>query len=152
MRSSKAVANKVASVVGMLLALALSLVVAFGLGLATYGLSQPGGLSAAFQRGAAREGVSAEPLEYMFIVFAFLYLMWATVPLSIGSSKQFDVGRMLMYPISLRKLLAVDFISEVTTLQSVFAIPAMLAMSLGAGLGSGNLTRRRFASFVRRET
>ncbi len=140
MRSSKAVVNQVASVLGMTLALGFALVVALGLGLGAYGLSKPGGLSAAFQRGAAREGISAEPIEYMFIVFAFLYLMWATVPLSIGSSKQFEVGRMMMYPISLRKLFAFDFVSEITTLQSVFAIPSMFAMSLGAGLGSGNMT------------
>ena len=139
LRSSKAVANQIASVFGMIVALVIALVVALGLGLGAYGLSQPGGLSDAFQRKAAREGMGAEPLEYMFIIFAFIYLMWATVPLSIGSSKQFDAARMLIYPISLRKLFAVDFISEVTTLQSVFAIPALLAMSIGAGLGSGNL-------------
>jgi hypothetical protein len=44
-----------------------------------------------------------------------------------------------MYPISLRKLFAIDFISEVTGLQSVFAIPAIIAIGLGAGLGSGSL-------------
>ncbi len=65
--------------------------------------------------------------------------MWATVPLSIGGSKQFDAGKLLMYPITLRKLFAVDFISEFTTLHSVFAVPAVLAMCIGAGLGSGNL-------------
>src|SRR6185503_3304616 len=64
---------------------------------------------------------------------------WATVPLSIGGSKQFDAGKLLMYPITLRKLFAVDFVSELTTLHSVFAIPAILAISIGAGLGSGHL-------------
>lgn len=63
--------------------------------------------------------------------------MWATLPLSIGSNRQFEPGRLLMYPISLRKLFAIDFISEVTNLQSIFAIPAIIAMGLGAGLGSG---------------
>lgn len=62
--------------------------------------------------------------------------MWATLPLSIGSNKQFEPGRHLMYPISLRKLFAIDFISEVTNLQSIFAIPAIFAIGLGAGLGS----------------
>src|SRR6185503_1685566 len=64
---------------------------------------------------------------------------WATVPLSIGGSKQFDAGKLLMYPITLRKLFAVDFASELTTLHSVFAVPAMIAISIGAGLGSGNV-------------
>ncbi len=65
--------------------------------------------------------------------------MWATLPLSIGSNRQFEPGRLLMYPISLRKLFAVDFVSEVTNLQSIFAIPAIIAIGLGAGLGSGML-------------
>ena len=66
--------------------------------------------------------------------------MWATVPLSLGGSKQFDAGKLLMYPITLRKLFAVDFISELTTLHSVFLVPAVMAMCIGAGLGSGNLS------------
>ncbi len=73
-------------------------------------------------------------------MFGLVYLMWATVPLSIGGSKQFDAGKLLLYPITLRKLFAVDFISELTTLHSVFAVPAMIAICLGVGLGSGNLT------------
>jgi predicted permease len=48
---------------------------------------------------------------------------------------------LLMYPSTLRKLFAVDFVSELTTLHSVFALPAVLAISIGAGLGSGNVTR-----------
>src|ERR1044072_5278176 len=68
-----------------------------------------------------------------------MYLMWATLPLSLGGSKQFDAGKLLMYPITLRKLFAVDLISEFTTLHSVFLVPAVLALCIGAGLGSGNL-------------
>src|SRR5919106_4769700 len=45
-----------------------------------------------------------------------------------------------MYQITLRKLFAVDFVSELTTLHAVFAVPALLAISIGAALGSGNLT------------
>jgi len=59
--------------------------------------------------------------------------------LSLGGSKQFDAGKLLMYPITLRKLFAVDFVSELTTLHSVFAIPAVVAISLGAGFGTGNV-------------
>jgi hypothetical protein len=63
-----------------------------------------------------------------------------------GTSKQFDAGRMLMYPISLGKLFTIDFLSELTSLQSVFAIPAILAMSIGVGLGSGDLIRPLLAA------
>jgi hypothetical protein len=139
LRSSKAVVNRVASILGMLLALALSLIVALVLGIVSYALSQPHTLDV-FRRTAARELPSAASAEFiLFSIFGLVYLMWATVPLSIGGSKQFDAGKLLMYPITLRKLFAVDFMSELTTLHSVFAVPAVLAMCIGAGLGSGNL-------------
>ena len=80
---------------------------------------------AARQRANFRCRASTEFI--FFSIFGILYLMWATVPLSIGGSKQFDAGKLLMYPITLRKLFAVDFISELTTLHSVFAVPAVLA-------------------------
>jgi hypothetical protein len=73
-------------------------------------------------------------------MFGLIYLMWATVPLSIGGSKQFDAGKLLMYPITLRKLFAVDFVSELTTLHSVFAIPALIAICVGVAFGAGNTT------------
>lgn len=142
MRSSKAVVNRLATLLGMLAALALALVVATGLGVAAYAFSRPGAMAEIF-RESARQNPSIPPsasAEFLFFsIFAFIYLMWATLPLSIGSSKQFDAGKLLIYPISLGKLFAVDFVSEVTTLQSVFAIPAIIAMCIGAGLGSGNL-------------
>jgi hypothetical protein len=140
MRSSRAVVNKLASIIGMSLALILALGVALGLGIVSYVLSRPNALADLFRQTAAQQNPAAASVEFIFFsILAFLYLMWATVPLSLGSSKQFDAGRLLMYPISLRKLFAVDFLSEITTLQSVFAIPAILAMSIGAGLGSSNL-------------
>ncbi len=141
LRSRKAVVNKLATVLGMLAALAFSLVVALSLGITAYALTQPGAIGEVFRRsqrgGEIPIGASTEFI--FFSILAFLYLMWATVPLSIGGSKQFDAGKLLMYPITLRKLFAVDFISEFTTLHSVFAVPAILAISIGAGLGSGNL-------------
>ena len=141
MRSSKAVVNKIASILGMLIALVLSLLLAFGLGIAAYALSLPGALSSAFQHSASRDLPATPSVEFIFFsILSFLYLMWATVPLSIGGTKQFDVSRLLMYPITLRKLFAVDFISELTTLHSLFAVPAVLAMCIGAGLGSGHLS------------
>jgi hypothetical protein len=141
LRSSKAVVNKIASILGMLIALVLSLLLALGLGAAAYALSQPDALGSAFRHSPARDLPATASAEFIFFsILSFLYLMWATVPLSIGGGKQFDAGKLLMYPITLRKLFAVDFISELTTLHSVFAVPAVLAICIGAGLGSGHLS------------
>ena len=140
LRSSKAVVNKMATVLGMLAALGFSLIVAIGLGAAAYALTNPNLIGEVLRRNSRGEIPVAASTEFIFFsMLGFLYLMWATVPLSIGGSKQFDAGKLLMYPITLRKLFAVDFISELTTLHSVFAVPAILAISIGAGLGSGNL-------------
>jgi hypothetical protein len=140
LRSSKAVVNRAASILGMLVALAISLAVALGLGVIAYALSRPEALDEVFRQSAARElPDSASPEFVFFSILGVIYLMWATVPLSIGGSKQFDAGKLLMYPITLRKLFAVDFISELTTLHSVFALPAALAICVGAGFGTGNL-------------
>ncbi len=147
LRSSKAVINRIASILGMLVALFFALVVALALGLAAYALSQPDALGSAFRRSATRDTSASASAEFIFFsIFGLIYLMWATVPLSIGGSKQFDAGKLLMYPITLRKLFAVDFISEFTTLHSVFAVPAILAISIGAGLGTGNLTTALIAA------
>jgi hypothetical protein len=140
LRSSKAVVNKLATVLGMLAALAFSLVVAASLGGVAYVLTRPGLMDEVIKRSSKGEISVAASTEFIFFsILGFMYLMWATVPLSIGGSKQFDAGKLLMYPITLRKLFAVDFISEFTTLHSVFAVPAVLAIGIGAGLGSGNL-------------
>ena len=139
LRSSKAVVNRVASIIGMLVALILSLMVAFILGFAAYALSQPEALNV-LRRTATSDPQGSASAEFIFFsIVGIIYLMWATVPLSIGGSKQFDAGKLLMYPITLRKLFAVDFISELTTLHSVFAVPAVLAVCIGSGLGTGNL-------------
>jgi hypothetical protein len=146
LRSRKAVANQVASILGVMVTLAFAVSLSVGLGFAAYFLSQPGALSDAFRRSASRSGMEEASVEFIFFsIFAFLYLMWATVPLSIGSTKQFDVARMLIYPISLKKLFAIDFVSEFTSLASMFAVPAILAMSIGAGLGAGNLSQTLLA-------
>lgn len=140
LRSSKAVVNKVASILGMLMALGFSVVIALVLGVVAYVISKPGTLSSILSRSATREVPIAATTEFIFFsIFGFMYLMWATLPLSIGGSKQFDAGKLLLYPITLRKLFAVDFISELTTLHSVVAIPAIIAIAIGAGLGTGNL-------------
>lgn len=139
LRSSKAIVNQIATVLGMLAALALALVLALGLGVAAYALSRSGGTAEVFRQAAKNQNAAVTTEFIFFSILAFLYLMWATVPLSLGSNKQFDAGRLLMYPISLRKLFAIDFLSEITTLQSVFALPSIIAMAVGAGLGTGNL-------------
>ena len=142
LRSRKAVANQVASILGVLITLSIALALAIGLGFAAYLLNEPGVLSEEFRRSASRSGMAEATVEFAFFsIFTFLYLMWATVPLSIGSTKQFDVARMLIYPISLKKLFAIDYVSEFTTLASMFAVPAILAISIGAGLGAGNLVQ-----------
>lgn len=125
----------------MLAALACALVIALGLGVAAYALTSPEFMPYIAQGRRAARGAEAIPsAEFIFFsIFSFCYLMWATLPLSIGSSRQFEPGRLLMYPISLRKLFALDFISEGTNLQSIFAIPAIIAMGVGAGLGTGML-------------
>ena len=141
LRSSKAILNKAASIAGILIALVLSVMVAAILGVLAYGLSTPGTLGNVFRRTASPSFSSSASAEFIFFsILGILYLMWATVPLSIGGSKQFDAGKLLMYPITLRKLFAVDYLSELTTLHSVFAIPAVLAICIGSGLGSGNIT------------
>lgn len=140
LRSRKAVANKVASVLGILLGLVFSVVLALVLGIVAYFLSRPNALADVMRRSGSPEASTAPSVEFIFFsIYGLVYLMWATVPLSIGGSKQSDASKMLMYPITLRKLFAVDFVSELTTLHSVFAVPALLAISIGAGLGSGNL-------------
>jgi hypothetical protein len=140
LRSSKAVVNKVASVLGMLLAFLFSLGVSVVLGFAAYFISQPEVWAQFLRRSSSQDISAAATAEFIFFsIFGFLYLMWATLPLSIGGGKQFDAGKLLMYPITLRKLFAVDFISELTTLHSVIALPAILAVAIGAGLGTGNL-------------
>jgi hypothetical protein len=141
LRSSRAVVNRVASILGMLLALFLALIVALVLGFAAYALSRPDALGDAFRRTTTHDVSASASAELTFLLmFGLIYLMWATVPLSIGGSKQFDAGKLLMYPITLRKLFAVDFISELTTLHSVFAIPAVIAICIGVGFGTGNFT------------
>jgi hypothetical protein len=141
LRSSKAIVNRIASVLGLLAALALALLIALILGVAAYVLTSPDNVFAGTQTLRTNSGAQGIPApEFIFFsIFAMSYLLWATLPLSIGSSRQFDPGNLLLYPISLRKLFAVDFVSEIASLQSVFAIPAIIAIGIGAGLAQGKL-------------
>jgi hypothetical protein len=140
LRSSKAVANRIATVFATLIALVLALLIAFGLGVAAYVLTSPKLGLQNIQPRPRRGEPSIPPAEFIFFsIFSLVYLLWASLPLSIGSSRQFDPGNLLLYPISLRKLFAIDFFSEVASLQSLFAIPAILAVGIGAGLAQERL-------------
>jgi len=136
----------------MLAALALALLIALGLGVAAYVLTSPDIVSVGTQTLRAQNQGRAPaipPAEFIFFsIFAMCYLLWATLPLSIGSSRQFDPGNLLLYPIRLRKLFAVDFASEIASLQSVFAIPALIAIGIGAGLAQGRLAGAILAALV----
>jgi hypothetical protein len=151
MRKSKAVVNRLASALTMLAALALSLLIAFGLGVAAYALTAPGiGIDPqAFTSPSRGAGDVVPSVEFIFFsIFALFYLLWATLPLSIGGGRQFDPGNLLLYPISLRKLFALDFVSELATLQSLFAIPAMIAIGIGVGLATGKMAAAVLIAFV----
>lgn len=140
LRSRKAKLGQAASILGTVVTLALALLMSLGLGFVAYAITaEATTFQAAEIRAATRAASDMPPAYYiLFTVFSFLYLLWATLPLSIGSGNQFDPGRLLMYPISLRKLFAVDLISELASLSSLFAVPAILAVAIGTGLGTGS--------------
>ncbi|HEU4594888.1 MAG TPA: hypothetical protein VFS10_06940 [Pyrinomonadaceae bacterium] len=135
MRSRKAVVSRVAGTLGMLAALALALVVALGLGALAYVFAGP-------PRGGVTVGQAAlDGYLFLLLVFVFVFVMWGLMPLALGGGGSFDAGRLLLYPISLRKLFVFDALSELTSLSSVFAVPTVLAVGAGAGLASGAVGR-----------
>ncbi|HEV2801079.1 MAG TPA: hypothetical protein VGW12_11310 [Pyrinomonadaceae bacterium] len=140
MRSKRGAANRAATVLGTLFALALSLMIATGLGAGAYFvLRNRSGARAARIALDPTTGASVEALFLLFAMASMIYLVWATAPLSFGGGSGFDPGRLLLYPISLRKLFALDLLSELTSLASIFAAPAIFALALGAGLARGHL-------------
>lgn len=138
MRSRRGAANRAASILGTLFALALSLMIAAGMGAGAYLVvrNRTGARAARFAQDLAT-GASTEALFLLFGMASMIYLVWATAPLSFGGANGFDPGRLLLYPISLRKLFALDLLSELTSLASIFAAPAIFAIALGAGLARG---------------
>lgn len=136
LRSRNAAASKFASALATLAGLALSLTVAAGLGMASYFLASP-------HTGDAEElsKLAGGAVLFFTLAASFIYLMWAVVPLGLEGGSRFEPRRMLLYPISLPKLFAVDMVSELTNLSSVFAVPVVLAMGLGAGLAQGEAAR-----------
>ncbi|HVF87162.1 MAG TPA: hypothetical protein VM866_06200 [Pyrinomonadaceae bacterium] len=145
LRSRKAAVSRAASALGTLASLVLALLFATGLGFATYFLTSPDNFHVS--TGFAR----AELAGFLFLlsVFAFVYLLWAIVPLGIGGGgSQFDPARLLLYPISFRKLFTVDVLSELTSLGSIFAVPVVFAVSFAAGLASGEIPKGLLAGFA----
>lgn len=137
--------NRIASVLGILVALTLSLLLAFGLGFVAYALTAPDFPFQTLQAPGSADTRELPSAEFIFFaIFSMTFLVWVTVPLTMGSSRQFDPGNLLLYPISLRKLFAVDVISEIASIPSIFAIPSILAMGVGAGLAQ----RRPIAGLV----
>lgn len=140
MRSSKAVAGGIATLLGIAAALILALIVALALGFGAYALTSPEIGFEAFRARRSDRASRIPSAEFIFFsIFAMCYLFWAILPLTMGSTRQFDPGHLLLYPISLRRLFALDLISEITSLQAIFVIPAILAVGIGAGLGTRNL-------------
>ena len=149
MRSKRGAANRAASVLGTLAALALSLLMAAGLSAGAYFIvrNQSGARATRFVPDPTT-GASVEALFLLFGMLSMIYLVWATAPLSFGGGNQFDPGRLLLYPISLRKLFALDLLSELTSLGSIFAAPAIFAVSLGAGLARGRIGGALLVAFA----
>jgi hypothetical protein len=135
LRSRRGAAHRAASALTTILALAVSLVVAAGIGLAAYALvgeTDPA-------HAVARRGDLTQPLLLLFGLVTIIFLMWGLLPLSLGSGNQFDPGPLLLYPVSLRRLFLIDLLSETTSLASLFAAPSLVAVGVGAGLARGRV-------------
>src|SRR5437764_300190 len=132
MRSRKAAVGRAAATLGSLAGLALALLVAAGLGAASYFLTSPRGDE--YHTQVARDG-----FLFLFFILTVAYLMWALMPLALGGGGRFEPTRMLLYPVSLGKLLVFDFLSDLSSTVAVFAVPTTLAVGLGAGLANGSV-------------
>src|SRR5829696_3270063 len=134
LRSRRAVAGRVAAALGVLAGVGLSLAAAVGVGAGAYFLSA---------HAAGRGGLGAREVNAGFavllFVFTLVFLMWALMPLALGGGSRFEPSRMLLYPVSLGRLFAFDFLSDLTSLTSVFVVPSLFALCVGVGLGRGRL-------------
>lgn len=142
MRSKRAVAGSIASTVGVLLALTLSLLMAFGVGAGAYVLSAHAGGP---EVGTQQLNVG---FAVLLLVFTIAFLMWALMPIATGGGSRFEPTRMLLYPVSLGKLFAFDLLSDLTSLTSVFVVPSIVALCVGVGFGRGNLSASLAVAFV----
>jgi hypothetical protein len=142
LRSRRAVAGRVAAAVGVLAGLGLSLAAAVGVGAGAYVLSAHAGPRA----GEAPQGNVG--FAILLFIFTTMFLMWALMPLALGGGSRFEPSRMLLYPVSLRRLFAFDFLSDLTSLTSVFVVPSLVALCVGVGLGRGSLASGLAVAFV----
>ncbi|HEX7317190.1 MAG TPA: hypothetical protein VF297_25040 [Pyrinomonadaceae bacterium] len=140
MRSRRAVAGRAASALGALAALGLSLAVAAGVGAVAYYIATQ------TIHWDARE-LNAGFAMLLFI-FTTLFVMWALMPLALGGGSRFEPSRMLLYPVSLGRLFAFDFLSDLTSLTSVFVVPSLFALCMGVGVGRGSLWAGLMVAFV----
>lgn len=143
LRSRKAVAGRVASVLGVLAGLGLSLAAALGVGVGSYFLS-----AHVVERGGVGPRELNAGFAVLLFIFTVMFLMWALMPLALGGGSRFEPARMLLYPIPLGRLFAFDFLSDLTSLTSVFVVPSLVAMCVGVGLGRGMLGMSLVVAFV----
>jgi ABC-2 type transport system permease protein len=133
LRSRRAVVGRVAAALGMLAGLALSLVAALGVGVGAYFIAASAG------RGATDAQQLQAAFAVLLFIFTVIFLMWSLMPIALGGGSRFEPARMLLYPVSLGKLFAFDFVSDLTSLSSVLVVPSLFALCAGVGLGRGNL-------------
>jgi hypothetical protein len=125
MRSRKARVTQAASFLVSIAALGFALVTALGLGFLAWM--------------AATTFPPHQSITVSFLILSFVYVLWVLLPVSLGSGREFDPGRLVLYPISLSKLFVFDFLSDLTSIAALFGIPTALAFSLGAGIGHGKV-------------
>lgn len=142
LRSRKAVAGRVAAALGVLAGLGLSLAAAIGVGAGAYFVSAHAG------RGSLDARQLGAGFAVLLFVFTTMFLMWALMPLALGGGSRFEPSRMLLYPVSLGRLFAFDFLSDLTSLTSVFVVPSLVALCVGVGLGRGSLAAGLLVAFV----
>ncbi|MET0626349.1 MAG: hypothetical protein ABW250_25675 [Pyrinomonadaceae bacterium] len=132
LRSRRAVAGRAAALLGLLAGLAVSLLMAAAVGAGAYFLAAS---VAGLPPGEGRSKAAA----YVVLLFLFTlaFIIWAMMPLALGGGSRFEPARMLLYPVSLGKLFAFDFLSDLTSLTFLFIAPSLVAMGAGAGLGAG---------------
>jgi hypothetical protein len=135
MRSRRGVENSIADLLGAFALVALAVLIAVVLGAGAW--VEAVAYSRREAAGLDQSGLVRSPL--LLLIHTAIFIMWAVVPLSTRGGSQFNPRRMLLYPVSLRKLFAIDLLSELTGLSSIFAVPALLAMAIGAGLGRGSI-------------
>lgn len=143
LRSRRAVAGRLAAALGMLAGLGLSLALAAGVGVGAYFLS-----AHTVERGGLGARELSTGFAVLLFVFTVMYVMWALMPLALGGGSRFEPARMLLYPVSLGRLFAFDFLSDLMNLTSVFVVPSLFALCVGVGLGRGNLAAGLAVAFV----